>query len=108
KKSSDEECSTSRSEDEEYAMAVRDFKKFIKRRGRFMRQPRNHKKTFQRNRDEKNGKVLENVLDAAIQIILLENVQNHQKTRTKERSSKVLGVIAVKKMMRRSKMRRVS
>ncbi|GJT21389.1 hypothetical protein Tco_0891326 [Tanacetum coccineum] len=32
--SSDEECSTSRSEDEEYAMAVRDFKKFFKRRGR--------------------------------------------------------------------------
>ncbi|GJT14006.1 hypothetical protein Tco_0861048 [Tanacetum coccineum] len=32
KESSDEECSTSRSEDEEYAMAVRDFKKFFKRR----------------------------------------------------------------------------
>nr|GEU28947.1 retrovirus-related Pol polyprotein from transposon TNT 1-94 [Tanacetum cinerariifolium] len=31
KESSDEECSTSRSEDEEYAMAVRDFKKFFKR-----------------------------------------------------------------------------
>ncbi|GJW10252.1 retrovirus-related pol polyprotein from transposon TNT 1-94 [Tanacetum coccineum] len=33
KESSDEECLTSRSEDEEYAMAVRDFKKFFKRRG---------------------------------------------------------------------------
>nr|GEY98653.1 UBN2 domain-containing protein [Tanacetum cinerariifolium] len=33
KESSDEECSTSSSEDEEYAMAVRDFKKFFKRRG---------------------------------------------------------------------------
>ncbi|GKA02428.1 hypothetical protein Tco_0675093 [Tanacetum coccineum] len=32
KESNDEECSTSRSEDEEYAMAVRDFKKFFKRR----------------------------------------------------------------------------
>nr|GFC72425.1 transposase, Ptta/En/Spm, transposase, Tnp1/En/Spm-like protein [Tanacetum cinerariifolium] len=41
KESSDEECSTSESEDEEYAMAVRDFKKFFKRRGRFVRQPRN-------------------------------------------------------------------
>nr|GEU29033.1 UBN2 domain-containing protein [Tanacetum cinerariifolium] len=30
KESSDEECSTSRSEDEEYAMAVRDFKKFLR------------------------------------------------------------------------------
>ncbi|GKB49544.1 hypothetical protein Tco_0900297 [Tanacetum coccineum] len=32
KESSDEECSTSGSKDEEYAMAVRDFKKFFKRR----------------------------------------------------------------------------
>ncbi|GJV71596.1 copia protein [Tanacetum coccineum] len=56
KESSDEECSTSGSEDEEYAMAVRDFKKFFKRRGRFVRQPRNDKKTFQRSREDKNGK----------------------------------------------------
>nr|GEW50499.1 serine/threonine protein kinase SRPK1 [Tanacetum cinerariifolium] len=56
KEYSDEECSTSGSEDEEYAMAVRDFKKFFKRRGRFVRQPHNDKKTFQRSRDEKNGK----------------------------------------------------
>nr|GEY59751.1 serine/threonine protein kinase SRPK1 [Tanacetum cinerariifolium] len=54
--SSDEECSTSRSKDEKYAMAVRDFKKFFKRRGRFVRQPRNDKNTFQRSRDDKNGK----------------------------------------------------
>ncbi|GJW17955.1 retrovirus-related pol polyprotein from transposon TNT 1-94 [Tanacetum coccineum] len=52
KESSDEESPTSGSEDEEYAMAVRDFK----RRGRFVRQPRNDKKTFQRSRDDKNGK----------------------------------------------------
>ncbi|GKF76369.1 hypothetical protein Tco_0225813 [Tanacetum coccineum] len=75
KESSDEECSTSGSEDEEYTMAVRDFKKFFKRR------------------------------DAAIRIILLENVQNHRKIRTKELLSEVLGAIAVKKMMRRSKMK---
>nr|GEX49848.1 retrotransposon protein [Tanacetum cinerariifolium] len=48
--------STSKSKDEEYAMAVRDFKKFFKRRGRFVRQPQNDKKTFQRSRDDKNGK----------------------------------------------------
>ncbi|GJU16854.1 hypothetical protein Tco_1144820 [Tanacetum coccineum] len=35
KESSDEECSTSGSKDEEYIMAARDFKKFFKRRGRF-------------------------------------------------------------------------
>nr|GEW88352.1 zf-CCHC domain-containing protein/UBN2 domain-containing protein [Tanacetum cinerariifolium] len=56
KESSDEECSTFRSEDEEYAMAVRDFKKFFKRRGRFVIQPWNDKNTFQRRRDDKNGK----------------------------------------------------
>ncbi|GJW51888.1 pentatricopeptide repeat-containing protein [Tanacetum coccineum] len=37
-------------------MVVKDFKKFFKRRGRFLRQPRNDKKTFQRSRDDKNGK----------------------------------------------------
>ncbi|GJR77004.1 retrovirus-related pol polyprotein from transposon TNT 1-94 [Tanacetum coccineum] len=37
-------------------MAVRDFKKFFKRRGRFVRQPQNDKKTFQRSRDDKNSK----------------------------------------------------
>ncbi|GKE33459.1 zf-CCHC domain-containing protein [Tanacetum coccineum] len=56
KESDDEECSTSRSKDEEYAMAVRDFKKFFKRRGKFVRQPQNDKKTFQRSRDDKNRK----------------------------------------------------
>ncbi|GKF48823.1 hypothetical protein Tco_0142074 [Tanacetum coccineum] len=77
KESSDEECSTSGSEDEEYAMAVRDFKKLFKRR------------------------------DAVTRIILLENVQSHRKTRTKKPLSKVLRAIAVKKMMRRSKMKHV-
>nr|GFA11682.1 zf-CCHC domain-containing protein/DUF4219 domain-containing protein/UBN2 domain-containing protein [Tanacetum cinerariifolium] len=37
-------------------MTVRDFKKFFKRRGRFLRQPQNDKKTFQKSRDDKNGK----------------------------------------------------
>ncbi|GJY40494.1 retrovirus-related pol polyprotein from transposon TNT 1-94 [Tanacetum coccineum] len=56
KESGDEEFLTSGSEDKEYVMAVRDFKKFFKIRVRFMRQPRNDKKTFQRSRDDKNGK----------------------------------------------------
>nr|GEZ19450.1 serine/threonine protein kinase SRPK1 [Tanacetum cinerariifolium] len=56
KESSDKECLVSESEDEEYVMTVRDFKKLFKRRGRFMRQPRNNKKTFQRSRDDKNDK----------------------------------------------------
>nr|GEV54800.1 ethylene-responsive transcription factor ERF014-like [Tanacetum cinerariifolium] len=56
KESSDEECLTSDSEDEECTIAVRDYKKFFKRRGRFVRQPRNDKKTFQRSSDDKNDK----------------------------------------------------
>ncbi|GJX53490.1 hypothetical protein Tco_0281859 [Tanacetum coccineum] len=56
KESSDDDSSTSNSEDEEYAMAVRDFKKFFKRRGRFVRQPNEERKSFQRNKDDKNGK----------------------------------------------------
>nr|GEX76155.1 alpha/beta hydrolases superfamily protein [Tanacetum cinerariifolium] len=56
KKSSDEECLTFRSKDEVYAMVVRDFKKFFRRRGRFVRQPQNDKKTFQRSHDDKNDK----------------------------------------------------
>ncbi|GKC21605.1 zf-CCHC domain-containing protein, partial [Tanacetum coccineum] len=56
KDSSDDDSSTSECEDEEYAMAVRDFKKFFKRRGRFVRQPHEERKSFQRNKDDKNGK----------------------------------------------------
>nr|GEV63989.1 copia protein [Tanacetum cinerariifolium] len=56
KESSDEEFLTSGSEDEEYAMVVREFKKFFKRRGKFVRQPRNDNKKIQRSRDDKNGK----------------------------------------------------
>ncbi|GKA55733.1 hypothetical protein Tco_0754805, partial [Tanacetum coccineum] len=46
KESSDEDSSTFNSEDEEYAMVVRDFKKFFKRRGRFVRQPHDERKNY--------------------------------------------------------------
>ncbi|GJZ75017.1 zf-CCHC domain-containing protein [Tanacetum coccineum] len=55
KESSDDETSTSGSDDEEYAMAVRNFKKFFRRKGKFFRQPREEKKSF-RQRDEKKEK----------------------------------------------------
>ncbi|GKA15824.1 hypothetical protein Tco_0695571 [Tanacetum coccineum] len=44
KESSDEESLTSRSEDVEYSIAVRDFKNFFKSRGRLVRQSRDKKK----------------------------------------------------------------
>nr|GEX47502.1 zf-CCHC domain-containing protein/DUF4219 domain-containing protein/UBN2 domain-containing protein [Tanacetum cinerariifolium] len=37
-------------------MAVRDFKKFFKRRGRFVRQPHDERKSSQTNKDDMNGK----------------------------------------------------
>ncbi|GJZ42566.1 zf-CCHC domain-containing protein [Tanacetum coccineum] len=55
KESSDNGTSTSESDDEEYAMAVRNFKKFFRRKGKFVRQPREEKKSF-RQRDEKKQK----------------------------------------------------
>ncbi|GJW72697.1 hypothetical protein Tco_0129614 [Tanacetum coccineum] len=52
KESSDDETLTSRSDEEEYVMAIRNFKKFFRRKGKFVRQPREEKKSF-RQRDEK-------------------------------------------------------
>ncbi|GKG05495.1 zf-CCHC domain-containing protein [Tanacetum coccineum] len=37
-------------------MAVRDFKKFFKRRGRFVRQLHDERKSSQKSKDDKNGK----------------------------------------------------
>ncbi|GJT33472.1 hypothetical protein Tco_0923891 [Tanacetum coccineum] len=46
KESSDDETLTSRSDDKEYAIVVMNFKKFFRRKGRFVRQPREEKKSF--------------------------------------------------------------
>nr|GEX02494.1 zf-CCHC domain-containing protein/UBN2 domain-containing protein [Tanacetum cinerariifolium] len=51
----DDETLISESDDEEYVMAVRNFKKFLRRKSRFVRQPREKKKSF-RQRDNKKGK----------------------------------------------------
>nr|GEV15739.1 UBN2 domain-containing protein [Tanacetum cinerariifolium] len=52
KEVSDKDSSSSDSEDEEYIMAVKEFKKFFKRQGRFVRQPRGDRKQFQRSRND--------------------------------------------------------
>nr|GEW06920.1 zf-CCHC domain-containing protein/UBN2 domain-containing protein [Tanacetum cinerariifolium] len=108
KESSNEECLTSRSKEEEYVMEVRDFKKFFKKRGRFVRQPRNDKVTSQRSRDVKNGKSDQICFRCGDPNHLIRECPRHQKTRTKEPLSEVLGVIVVKKMMRRLKTKCVS
>ncbi|GJX88336.1 retrovirus-related pol polyprotein from transposon TNT 1-94 [Tanacetum coccineum] len=48
----DESCSRS---DEEYAMAVRDFKQFFRRRGKFVHQPHDDKKSFRKVKEENKG-----------------------------------------------------
>ncbi|GJX50143.1 hypothetical protein Tco_0276988 [Tanacetum coccineum] len=80
KESSDEECLTSGSEDEERS------KEAVMTR---------------------TVKVIENALDVATQIILLENVQNHRKIRTKELLSEALGAIAVEEDDENVKMKHV-
>nr|GEV46029.1 zf-CCHC domain-containing protein/UBN2 domain-containing protein [Tanacetum cinerariifolium] len=57
KESSDEDSLNSDSEDEEYAIAVKEFNKYFKRRERFARQPRDERKSFQRSRSNKDGKI---------------------------------------------------
>ncbi|GJY62096.1 zf-CCHC domain-containing protein [Tanacetum coccineum] len=56
KVSSDEEVFCSESDDEEYAMAVRDFKIFFRRRGKFVRQPHDNKKNFRKIKEDKKEK----------------------------------------------------
>nr|GEV92317.1 UBN2 domain-containing protein [Tanacetum cinerariifolium] len=46
KESSNDETSTSGSDDEEHAMTVRNFKKFFRRKGKFVRRPREKKEVI--------------------------------------------------------------
>ncbi|GKE39315.1 zf-CCHC domain-containing protein, partial [Tanacetum coccineum] len=53
---SEEEVSSSDSEDEEYAMVVRDFKKLFRRRRKFVCQPHDDKKNFRKIKEDKKEK----------------------------------------------------
>ncbi|GJU62594.1 zf-CCHC domain-containing protein [Tanacetum coccineum] len=53
---SEEEETSSDRDDEEYAMAVKDFKKFFRRRGKFVCQPYDDKKNFQKLKEDKKEK----------------------------------------------------
>nr|GEU32490.1 uncharacterized mitochondrial protein AtMg00810-like [Tanacetum cinerariifolium] len=92
KESSDDETLTSRRNDEEYAMAVRNFKRFFRRNGKFLgnqKKKRRHSDKGMRRKE----RVIRNVLDAVIQIISLVIVQSHLATKIKRPSLEVLGVI---------------
>nr|GEX21929.1 serine/threonine protein kinase SRPK1 [Tanacetum cinerariifolium] len=55
KESSDDETLTSKSDAKEYVMVVRNFKRFFRRKGKFVRQPREENKSF-RQKDDNKGK----------------------------------------------------
>ncbi|GJW30815.1 hypothetical protein Tco_0047690 [Tanacetum coccineum] len=103
KESSDEDSSIFDSEDKEYVMAVRDFKKFFKRQGRFVIQPHDERSLSKGIKMTRMAKAKENALDVDIQIISLENAQNHQETIIKELSLEEHGVIATKIKRKRLK-----
>nr|GEX45677.1 retrovirus-related Pol polyprotein from transposon TNT 1-94 [Tanacetum cinerariifolium] len=107
KESSDDDSSTSDSEDEDYAMAVRDFKKFFKRRGQFVRQPHEEKNHSKEIKATKMAKAKENALSVEIRIILSENVRNYQDIKIKRRLLEDLGVIATKMKRRRQRTKNV-
>ncbi|GJY81980.1 zf-CCHC domain-containing protein [Tanacetum coccineum] len=53
---SEEEATSSDSDDEEYAMAIRDFKQLFRRSGKFVRQPYDDKKNFRKVKEDKKEK----------------------------------------------------
>nr|GEW07254.1 zf-CCHC domain-containing protein/DUF4219 domain-containing protein/UBN2 domain-containing protein [Tanacetum cinerariifolium] len=103
KESSDDDRSTSDSEDEEYAIAVRDFNKLFKRQGRFVRQPHEEIKSFQKIKTTKMPKAKENALSVEIQIISSKNVRKYQDIIIKRHLLEDLGVIATKMKRRRQR-----
>nr|GEU73713.1 UBN2 domain-containing protein [Tanacetum cinerariifolium] len=107
KESSDDDSSTSNSEDEEYVMSVRDFNKFFKRRGRFVRQPHEKENHSKEIKTTKMAKAKENALSVKIQIISSENVRNYQDIKIKRCLLEDLGVIATKTKMRRQRTKSV-
>nr|GFA30844.1 UBN2 domain-containing protein [Tanacetum cinerariifolium] len=84
KESSDAEILTSKSDDEEYAMALRNFKKLFRTKGKFVRQPREEKSHSDKGMKRK-GRVTKNVLDAETlnTISLSLNTDSDQKQRKK-------------------------
>ncbi|GKC45614.1 hypothetical protein Tco_1063336 [Tanacetum coccineum] len=82
KESGDDETLTSKSDDEEYDMAVRNFKNLLEERVNLF--GNQEKKRSHSNKEiRRKERVAENVLDVVIQIISLAIVQNHLTTKIK-------------------------
>ncbi|GKD08584.1 hypothetical protein Tco_1188269, partial [Tanacetum coccineum] len=107
KESSDDETSTSESDDEEYVMAVRNFKNFFRRKGKFVRKPHEEKKSF-RQMDDKKNKSDRKCFRCLIRIISLAIIQSLHETKIKRRLLEVVGVIAKMKPRTKPTMKLVS
>ncbi|GJV18442.1 hypothetical protein Tco_1367462, partial [Tanacetum coccineum] len=93
KESSDDETLTSGSDEEEYDMAVRNFKSSLEERVSLLGN-QEKKRSHSDKGIRRKGRVNKNALDAVIQIISLVIVQNHLATKIKRPLLEVLGAIA--------------
>nr|GEY73910.1 copia protein [Tanacetum cinerariifolium] len=66
------------SEDEEHSMAVRDFKKFFRRRGKFVCQPHDDKKNFQKIKEDKKEKEYRSKEESKKEEICLMALDNNE------------------------------
>ncbi|GJT34935.1 retrovirus-related pol polyprotein from transposon TNT 1-94 [Tanacetum coccineum] len=78
KVSIDEEVTCSESNDEEYVKAVRDFKKFFRRRGKFVSQPYDDKKNFRKIKEDKKEKEYRSEEDSKKEEICLMALDNNE------------------------------
>nr|GEU63481.1 hypothetical protein [Tanacetum cinerariifolium] len=107
KESNDDKTSRSESNDEEYDMAVRNFKSSLEERVNLLgnqEKKRSHSDKEMRRKE----RVIGNILDAVILIILLAIVQNYLATKIKRPSLEVLGAIAKMTSKKKPTMKLVS
>nr|GEV20609.1 UBN2 domain-containing protein [Tanacetum cinerariifolium] len=75
---------------------------------RFVRQPRDVRKSFQRSKDDKKGKSERFFLDTVIQITSSDNAQSHKEARSKGLLSEKHGAIVGKRRKKRLQKKIVS
>ncbi|GJX71046.1 hypothetical protein Tco_0308217 [Tanacetum coccineum] len=107
KESSDDETSTSRSDDEEYVISVRNFKSSLEERVNLLGNLLKRRRHFEKGMIRKE-RVIGNSLDAMIRIISLANVKSFHETKIKRRLLDVAGAIAKMKPRTKSTMKLVS
>ncbi|GKE97143.1 hypothetical protein Tco_1581998 [Tanacetum coccineum] len=96
KESSDEECLTFKSEDEEYAMAVRDFKKFFKRRAKASSEVCSESSYFSDENSSIDDLVLDNEYDKLCKMSLKIITKNKRLKATRNELEKEFSILKEK------------